>query len=55
MEKFIDYIQDSIKTIENMELTKGHSNSLVASRLDSICALLQLTIIQLNNLQDEKS
>ncbi len=55
MEKFIEYIQESIKTIENMELTEGPSKSLTASRLDSICALLQLTIIQLNNLQNEKS
>lgn len=55
MEKFIDYIQESIKTIENMDLTEGQAMSLTASRLDSICALLQLTIIQLNNLQNEKS
>lgn len=55
MEKFIEYIQESIKTIENMELTDHQAKSLTASRLDSVCALLQLTIIHLNNLQNEKS
>ena len=54
MEKFIEFIQESIKTIENMELT-DQNKTLVASRLDSICSLLQITLFHLNNSQDEKS
>lgn len=54
MEKFIEFIQESIKTIENMELVED-KKSLVASRLDSICSLLQITLFHLKNHEDEKS
>jgi hypothetical protein len=54
MEKFIEFIQESIKTIENMELN-DQDKSLVASRLDSICGLLQITMFHLKTQQDEKS
>lgn len=54
MENFINYIQDSIKTIENMELTHIQK-SLAVSRLDSICAILSITIYNLNEKKDEKS
>jgi len=54
MEKFIEYIQESIKTIENMEL-EPEKKSLVASRLDSICGLLQITMFHLKQNQNEKS
>jgi len=46
MEKFIEYIQESIKTIENMDLD-DQKKSLVASRFDSICGLLQITMFHL--------
>jgi hypothetical protein len=54
MEKFIEYIQESIKTIEDMEL-QDQQKSLVASRLDSICGLLQITMFHLKQNTDEKS
>jgi len=54
MEKFIEFIQESIKTIENMEL-KDEQKSLVASRLDSICGLLQITMFHLKQNENEKS
>ena len=54
MEKFIEFIQESIKTIENMEL-KDEQKSLVASRLDSICGLLQITLFHLKQNENEKS
>jgi len=54
MEKFIKFIQESIKTIENMEI-EDQQKSLVASRLDSICAILQITIYHLKQNQNEKS
>ncbi len=54
MEKFIEFIQESIKTIENMELD-DQQKSLVASRLDSICALLQISMFHLKQKDDEKS
>lgn len=54
MEKFIEFIQESIKTIENMELQED-KKSLVASRLDSICGLLQITMFHLKQNENEKS
>ena len=54
MEKFIEFIQESIKTIENMEIDENQKN-LVASRMDSICGLLQITLFHLNQNQNEKS
>lgn len=54
MENFINYIQDSIKTIENMEISEKHKH-LVVSRLDSICALLSITLYNLNEKENEKS
>lgn len=54
MEKFIEFIQESIKTIENRELDDAQK-SLVASRLDSICGLLQITLFHLNQTENEKS
>ncbi len=54
MEKFIEFIQESIKTIENMEL-EDQQRSLVASRLDSICGLLQITMFHLKQNENEKS
>lgn len=54
MEKFIEFIQESIKTIENEELNDSQKG-MVASRLDSICGLLQITLYNLNQLKDEKS
>jgi hypothetical protein len=54
MEKFIEYIQESIKTIENEDL-KDYQKAMVASRLDSICALLSITLYNLKNEQNEKS
>jgi hypothetical protein len=54
MEKFIEFIQEYIKTIENMELEE-QQKSLVASRLDSICSLLQITMFHLKNNENEKS
>ncbi len=54
MEKFIEFIQESIKTIENMEL-EDQQKSLVASRLDSICGLLQITMFHLKQNENEKS
>ena len=54
MEKFIEFIQESIKTIENKELD-DQQKSLVASRLDSICSLLQITMLHLNNKNDENA
>lgn len=54
MENFISFIQDSIKAIENMEI-EDKQKSLLASRLDSICAILQITIIQLKQNENEKS
>lgn len=54
MEKFIEFIQESIKTIENMEID-DQQKSLVASRLDSICAILQITMYHLKQNQNEKS
>lgn len=55
MEKFIEYIQESIKTIENMELTTDQQKHVVASRLDSICALLTITLYNLKQSENEKS
>jgi hypothetical protein len=52
MEKFIEFIQESIKTIENMDLN-DQQKSLVASRLDSICALLQITMFHLKQEKNE--
>lgn len=54
MEKFIEFIQESIKTIDNMEID-DQQKSLVASRLDSICAILQITMYHLKQNQNEKS
>ena len=54
MEKFIEFIQESIKTIENGEYTDSQK-SLVASRLDSICGLLQITMFHLKQNENEKS
>ena len=54
MEKFIEFILESIKTIENKELDDQQKN-LVASRLDSICGLLQITMFHLNQEKNEKS
>ena len=54
MEIFIEFIQESIKTIENEELTDSQK-SLIASRLDSICALLQITLYHIKKHEDEKS
>lgn len=54
MEKFIEFIQESIKTIENMELDE-QQKQLVASRLDSICGLLQISMFHLKQSENEKS
>jgi DNA-binding Xre family transcriptional regulator len=54
MEKFIEFIQESIKTIENMEMS-DQDKAIVASRLDSICSLLQITLFHLKQNQNEKS
>lgn len=54
MEKFIEYIQESIKTIENKELN-DQQKSLIASRLDSISALLSITLYNLKQHENEKS
>lgn len=54
MEKFIEFIQESIKTLENVEL-KDEQKSLVASRLDSICAILQITMFHLKQNENENS
>lgn len=54
MDKFIEYIQESIKTIENQDF-KDEQKSLIASRLDSICAILQITLFHLNQQKNEKS
>lgn len=57
MEQFLEYIQESIKTIENMEMNK-EQRVLIASRLDSICALLNITLYNLKQSkqnEDEKS
>lgn len=54
MEKFIEFIQESIKTIENAEYSDQQKN-LVASRLDSICGLLQITMFHLKQNENEKS
>lgn len=54
MENFIEFIQESIKTIENMELDDKQKN-IVASRLDSICGLLQITMFHLKQNENEKS
>jgi len=54
MENFLEYIQESIKTIDNMELDDEQKN-LVVSRLDSICGLFQITMYHLNKIENEKS
>jgi len=54
MEKFIEFIQESIKTIENEDYT-SEQNSLIASRLDSICAILSITLYHLKQNENEKS
>ena len=54
MEKFTEFIQESIKTIENMEINE-QQKQLVASRLDSICSLLQITMFHLNQKNDENA
>ncbi|MFM1841242.1 MAG: hypothetical protein RIR47_1291 [Bacteroidota bacterium] len=54
LKPFNDYIQDSIKTIENMDLD-DQQRSVFASRLDSICALLSITIYNLKQNENEKS
>ncbi len=54
MEKFIEFIQESIKTIENMEI-KDDQKPVIASRLDSICALLQITMFHIKQSENEKS
>jgi hypothetical protein len=54
MEKFIEYIQESIKTIENEEL-QDHQKALIASRLDSICALLSITLYNLKTEKNENT
>jgi hypothetical protein len=54
LKPFNDYIQESINTIENMELD-DHQRSLFASRLDSVCALLSITLYNLKQSENEKS
>jgi len=54
MEQFIEYIQQSIKTIENSEYDKEQT-VMVASRLDTICAILSITLYNLKQHEDEKS
>jgi len=54
MEKFIEFIQESIKTIENTEYTDTQKN-IIVSRLDSICGLLQITMFHLKQNENEKS
>jgi len=54
MEKFIEFIQESIKTIEDKDLTQIEAQ-MVASRLDSVCALLSITIYNLKQTQNEES
>jgi hypothetical protein len=54
MEKFIEFIQESIKTIENQDLSDSNK-ALVASRLDTMCALLQITLYHIKQSENEKS
>jgi len=54
LKPFNDYIQESIKTIENMDLD-DKQKSVFASRLDSVCALLSITLYNLKQHENEKS
>lgn len=62
LEKFIGYIQDSLKLIEDEYISNNdllpfgndRKLSLIASRLDSMCALLSITLYNLKTEQNEK-
>lgn len=55
MENFIAFINDSLKEFEGLELDQDQKH-ILASRLDSICALLSITLYNLKTpKQNEKS